>query len=124
MKLLKFKILEMGDFFEAWKIWKEIKYMPNMFRIVQGVFKFVADTHKEQRPMLTHIGLINIEDGTELVNMVDLWAGIGESNPIQRLKHLSERNKEMRRVLEKVYEKKELDEHDLLMVQIAIKMWN
>jgi hypothetical protein len=30
----------------------------------------------------------------------------------------------MRRVLEKVYEKKELDEHDLLMVQIAIKMWN
>lgn len=70
-----------------------------LLNVVQGIFDFVNETHKEQKPMVSKIVLLNMRNGEKIGDFVSLWAGIGESSPIERARHLKAQNEELKRLL-------------------------
>jgi hypothetical protein len=83
----------------ALKVFKLIANNPAIFKVVGDIFKFVEKTQEEGRPMVTKIVLANMGDGTHLCDFVSLWAGVGETNPIERAKQLKAQNTELMRLL-------------------------
>jgi len=84
------------NFFKAWRI---VKNNPNIFKVVEDIFKFVERTHEEQKPMACEIVLLNMKDGTKISDFVSLWAGVGFANPLERAKQLKAQNVELKRLL-------------------------
>jgi len=37
-----------------------------ILKVVEDIFNFVYETHKQQKPMLTKVVLLNMRDGTKL----------------------------------------------------------
>ena len=83
-----------------WKTWKILRNNAGIFKVVEDIFKFVETTHKEQKPMVTKIVLLNMATGENWGDFVSLWAGIGDTNPIERAKQLKAQNIELKRLLE------------------------
>ena len=84
----------------TFKIWNSVKKHPTMFSVVNDIYEFVNKVHKEQRPLVTKIVLLNMADGTLIDDFVSLWAGIGDCSPIERAKQLKAQNIELKRLLE------------------------
>lgn len=76
-----------------------LRNKPGLMKITKDIFKFVETTHANQCPMVSEIALINCKDGTKIGDFVSLWAGIGESNPIERVKHLRAQNMALKKML-------------------------
>ncbi len=57
--------------------------------LVKQIFEFVNEVYELQQPRLTHIGFIQNtdDDQPEKIPFINIWAGVGESNPIQRISH-------------------------------------
>jgi hypothetical protein len=102
------------------KAWNIIRKYPTIFKVVEDIFKFVETVHKEQKPMVTKIVLLNMADGTEISDFVSLWAGIGEASPIERCSHLKAQNIELKRLLI-LASSVELSTDDKQMIEITLK---
>jgi hypothetical protein len=66
-----------------WKTWRVLRNNAGIFKIVEDIFKFVETTHKEKKPMVTKIVLLNMGTGEEYGDIVSLWAGIGEASQLK-----------------------------------------
>lgn len=96
---------------------------PWIFKALEDTFKFVELTHKEQRPMVTKIVLVNMKDGTNYGDFVSLWAGIGEANPIDRCSHLKSQNTELQRLL-KIAVNGNISDEDKRLMELTLKHFN
>ncbi len=108
---------------DTWKIWRTVKDSPAIFKVVEDIFKFVETTHKEQRPMVTKIVLLNMADGTKMGDFVSLWAGIGEENPIDRAKGLKAQTTELKRLLQLSIDG-ELTNEDKKQVEMVLQIFD
>jgi hypothetical protein len=73
----------------------------DMFPLLESLFKFLAETAKQERPMTADFGFQPIAkinwDGEKLLT---LWCGYAEKdNPLTRLQELAKENAELRRKL-------------------------
>lgn len=78
---------------EVSQSFKFLESHSNMLKVTQGLFEFIKEVHEENRPMTSAIKLKCIviancseNDKPSDLDIVSLWAGIGDSNPISRLK--------------------------------------
>jgi len=56
---------------------------------MSDLLSFILRVASEQKPYITHIGLIDTDTG-QRHEIVSLWAGVGiEANPIKRIEELS-----------------------------------
>jgi len=105
------------------KIIQLMRKSPWVFKALEATFKFVELTHKEQRPMVTKIVLVNMKDGTHYKDFVSLWAGIGEANPIDRCSHLKSQNEELKRLVKKAIEGN-ISVEDRQLMELTLKHFN
>lgn len=90
----------MKKIISLWKTYKILRDNAGIFELVEDVFKFIETTHKEQKPMVSRISLLKMGTGENVSDFVSLWAGIGESNPIERAKQLKAQNTELKKLLQ------------------------
>lgn len=100
-----------------------MKCSPWIFKALEDTFKFVELTHKEQKPMVTKIVLVNMKDGAHFGDFVSLWAGIGEANPIDRCSHLKSQNNELKRLL-KIASEGKISDEDKQLIELTLKHFN
>jgi hypothetical protein len=104
-------------------IYKTISRNPYIFKVVEDIFKFLETTHKEQKPMVTKIVLLNMAEGTKIGDFVSLWAGIGDTNPIERARHLKAQNTELKRLLQ-LYFDDTITQEDIELAGITLKIFD
>ena len=112
------------EFKEFWKIWKKIKHSPAIFKVVGDIFDFVKNTHKGQKPMVVDIVLLDMTNGKgeKTCDFVNLWAGFGEANPIQRVRHLKNQNIELKRLLQ-LYVDGKITVEDAKQIQMVLDVF-
>ena len=93
-------------------------------KLMEDIIKFIDRTSDEGRPMICKIALVNTKDGTRLNDFVSLWAGIGESSPLERLKQLKAQRDEYERQLKLIADKYPLSEDDKEMIATTVKYFN
>lgn len=73
------------------------------YKILQQIIDFVIETHKYQGPMLTKIAIIDMSKDKIMGDhdIVSLWAGVGDTNPIERNKQLKAQNLALKDLLKK-----------------------
>lgn len=106
-----------------WKTWKILRNNAGIFKVVEDIFKFVETTHKEQKPMVTKIVLLNMATGEKFTDFVSLWAGIGDANPIERAKQLKAQNTELKRLLE-LAKNGNLTDEDKQLIQLTLNVFD
>lgn len=111
------------------RAWNRISKMPNAaawMKIVEDVMKFATAVQQDQQPMLTKICAINMEVEelpTEL-DIVSLWASVGDLNPLTRLGQLKDQIKLLRETLSKLQQQvPENEENKNLHLNIRIILW-
>jgi len=105
-----------------WKTWNVLRKNAGMFKIVEDIFKFVENTHKEGKPMVTKIVLLNMGTGEKHGDFVSLWAGIGEASPIERCLHLKAQNNELKRLLN-IAKQGSLTDEDKQSIQMTLAVF-
>ena len=105
-----------------WKTWKILRNNAGIFKVVEDIFKFVETTHKEQKPMVTNIVLLNMGTGEKYGDFVSIWAGIGDANPIERAKHLKAQNIELKRLLNLAKEGN-LSDDDKQLIELTLRIF-
>lgn len=106
-----------------WKTWKILRNNAGIFKVVEDIFKFVETTHKEQKPMVTKIVLLNMAKGEKIGDFVSLWAGIGDASPIERCGQLKAQNNELKRLLQLAKEGNLTDE-DKQLIELTLRVFD
>lgn len=105
-----------------WKTWNILRNNAAIFKVVADIFKFVETTHKEQKPMVSKIVLLNMDKGEKIGDFVSLWAGIGDANPIERCRHLKAQNIELKRLLQLSLDGN-LTDKDKQLIELTLKVF-
>lgn len=92
------------------------------FKVVDEVMKMAVQVQQHGKPMLTKIAAIDIGGQGIIGNLdiVSIWAGVGEANPIERSKHLKAQNSALKILLEKCKEKPEVRTDEDLFMNICL----
>lgn len=96
---------------------------PGIFKLIAELFEFAKKTHEEQKPMVTRLTILKMNDDGKYPDYVSLWAGVGEDNPIQRIEALKAQTEELKRLLSHT-RKGELSEGDKLLIDTVLKHFN
>lgn len=87
------------------------------YKILQSIMDFAIQVQQHGKPMLTKIAVIDMSEEKIIgdFDMVSLWAGIGEANPIERGRQLKAQNEFMKDLLKKCNKKLDAEvDKDLL----------
>lgn len=88
-----------------------------LYKILQSIMDFAIQVQQHGKPMLTKIAVIDMSEDKIVgdFDMVSLWAGVGESNPIERGRQLKAQNEFMKNLLKKCDKKLDAEvDKDLL----------
>lgn len=102
--------------------YKIITTNPGILKVVADIFKFIETTYKEERPMICKIVVADIGDENKYTDFVSLWAGIGESNPIDRCSQLKYRQNSYHEYL-KIASERELTDLEKNEVKLMLKVF-
>ena len=84
----------------AWTVYRQPQvFQKSMLEIMKGQMNFLKETSEQNRPMITHLGTIYIDDeGREHdIKILSLWCGVGdETSPIQRCQDLAKENNKLK----------------------------
>lgn len=75
----------------------------DFWNLVNDIFKFLKKTSYENRPMITHIGMVHSEE-----KILTIWCGIGYTTPFTRIKELVEENEKLKYELSEMVKKQSL----------------
>lgn len=114
----------MRNIFEAWKAFQLIRKKAALLKVVEDVFVFAQTTSREGKPMTCKIALLNTADGTKITDFVSLWAGIGESNPIDRVMQLRKQRDELEHVCKYLLKNYPVSEQDRKEIEYTLKCFN
>ena len=108
------------------KLWftprKEKRIHKTWFQIVESVMNMANEVQQHGKPMLTKIAAIDMSKDKEIgdFDIVSIWCGVGEANPIERSKHLKAQNSHMKELLISCRSKLSIGQDDDLIVNISI----
>lgn len=112
------------------RAYKAIATMPNGFawmKLVNDIMEFATEANQRKRPMLTKICSINMSEKTNIIpknfDIVSLWAGIGDANPIARLQNLRAQIEGLREILTEAQKAiPDNEENNTLLLNVKIIM--
>jgi hypothetical protein len=64
------------------------KVSPGLLQFIGDMFDNLHRVSEMGKPFMWQVGLVNTGDGSKLGDFVNVWAGIGEGNPIKRIEEL------------------------------------
>jgi hypothetical protein len=113
---------------EASESLKLLESHANVLKVTQGIFDFINEVHKTQKPMISGIELkcIAIANCSENdkpidLDLVSLWAGIGNSNPINRIKEVIAQRDVYKLMLRKCLDSQAISEMERTEIEITIR---
>jgi len=83
----------------AWTVYRQPQvFQPSMLKILEGQYKFLEEVKNQNRPMVTNIATVVIDDkGKEHeIKILSLWCGVGDGSPIDRCRELAEENNRLK----------------------------
>ena len=99
----------------------------NMLKVTEGIFNFINEVHQTQKPMTSGIELTCIatldcskNDKPIDLDIVSLWAGIGNSNPINRIKEVIAQRDVYKLMLRKRLDSGVISEMERAEIEITI----
>lgn len=77
------------------------------FEVVEGIMKFALDVQQNGKPMLTKIAAVDMTGKSPItqIDIVGIWAAVGDLTPLDRISHLVAQNIELKRLLKMSQEK-------------------
>ena len=104
------------------KIYKLLWVSPYLLLTLDAVSGLMKATIENKKPMGTRIALVDTKNGhgQYLTDFISLWAGLGDANPIERIRHLRAQNEEMKRLL-KIATETGLTETDKKDIEYVLK---
>ncbi len=101
---------------------KHAKINVAWFKIVKGVMDMAISVQQHGKPMLTKIAVVDMSADKIIgdFDMVSIWAGVGDANPIERGKHLKAQNVALKELLVKCKESLNFNDNKDLFVNISI----
>lgn len=88
---------------KLFKLFKNSRLNLAWFQIVEKVMTFATGVQQDGKPMLTKIAVIDMSKEKIIgdFDIVHIWAGSGDSNPIERISELRSQNKVLKELLKK-----------------------
>ena len=114
----------MRKIIEAYRVFQMLRKNMNILKVVEDIFNFVQTTSREGKPMTCKIALLNTADGTKVSDFVSLWAGIGESNPVDRVMQLRRQKEELQHCLKYLLDNYAIKDADRKEIELTIKYFN
>jgi hypothetical protein len=114
----------MKKIIEAYRVFQMLRKNINILKVVEDIFNFVKTTSREGQPMTCKIALFNTADGTKVSDFVSLWAGIGESNPVDRVMQLRRQKDELQHCLKYLLDNYTISDVDRKQIELTIKYFN
>jgi hypothetical protein len=101
---------------------KSIMQYAEVSALNKQLFDFLKETADSKVPMMTKLATVTIDDmpGTDVVN---LWAAVGQDNPLDRIRVLKSQCDELKRLLELAIST-DLSEIEKREINVAIKHFN
>lgn len=100
----------------------------SILKVTQGLLDFIKEVHEEKRPMTSAIKLKCIaiancseNDKPSDLDIVSLWAGIGNSNPINRIKEVISQRDVYKLMLLKCLDSGVISEMERTEIEITIR---
>jgi hypothetical protein len=92
------------------------------YKIVQSVMDYAIQVQQHGKPMLTKIAVVDMSEEKIIgdFDMVSIWAGVGDANPIERGKHLKAQNTELKRLLQMCHGKIEVPGNEDLLLNVKL----
>ena len=113
---------------EASESLKLLESHANVLKVTQGIFDFINEVHKNQKPMISGIELkciaiANCSENDKPIDLdiVSLWAGIGNSNPINRIKEVIAQRDAYKLMLRKCLDSGDISEMERTEIEITIR---
>lgn len=110
------------NFIYVWKILKTGVHTVGFYKVMESIMKFANDVKINGKPMMTKIAVMDLNTGQEMFDVVSLWAGCGDANPIERIGHLRSQNNAMKELLEKCRSNPELGKDNDLIININLAL--
>lgn len=113
---------EIINYFKLVKMLNKANIHLAYYQILENIMNFANQVHEEKKPMLTKIAAINMVADIEpsQFDIVSIWAGVGDSNPIERIRHLKAQNDAMKELLNKCRGTIEVGSNNNLIMNINI----
>lgn len=94
------------------------------YKILENIMNFAVDVQQHGKPMLTKIAAVDMTDENPKLNIdiVSIWAGVGDANPIERISHLKAQNNELKRLLEICRDKIEGTGNEDLLLNLKLAL--
>jgi hypothetical protein len=106
--------------FKEFKIYRQLsKTPPALVQLMTDVLDFINKVHKEGKPMISEIAMIDIGTNKKVCDMVTLWAGVGDANPLKRCAALKAQTEELKRLL-KIATEGNLSESDKINIKLVL----
>jgi len=92
------------------------------YKILKGIVDLAKQVQQHGKPMLTKIAVVDMSEEKIIGNfdVVSIWAGVGDANPIERGHHLKAQNTELKRLLEMCYQKIRVPGNENLLSNVRL----
>lgn len=77
---------------------------PGLLQFIGDMFDNLTKVSEIGKPFMWNVGIVNTGDGSKLGDLVNVWAGIGEANPIQRIEQLIRQRDALKQFIVKLNE--------------------
>ena len=92
------------------------------YKILKSIVDFATQVQQHGKPMLTKIAVVDLSQDKIIgdFDMVSLWAGVGDANPIERGRHLKYQNEFMKELLKKCTKSLDSEKDEDLLTDINL----
>lgn len=117
------KMNNMKNFFNYFRLIKMLNKASihlAWYKILQNIMDFATQVQQQGKPMLTKIAVVDMNTGESTFDIVSLWAGVGDANPIERSRHLKAQNQAMKDLLKVCKSNLEIGANNDLILNINL----
>jgi hypothetical protein len=97
---------------------------PGLLQFISDMFDNLNKVSEMNRAVMWNVGLVNTGDGSRLGDFVNVWAGIGEANPIKRIEQLLLQREVLKQFITKVSESHAFSEDEKANMNILFQATN
>ena len=116
------KVNNFLNYFKLVGMYNNSNISKSWFEIVRNIVDFCTEANDNKRAIITKIAMIDFSKEKVIgdFDMVSLWAGIGDTSPIERCRHLKAQNDELKRLLTICKNKVEFTGNEVLLSNVNV----
>lgn len=92
------------------------------YKVTESIMNFATDVQRDGKARLCKLAVIDMSKEKFIgdFDMVSIWAGVGEANPIERSRHIKAQSEELKRLLRMCITKEDVRADTELTMNIHI----